>query len=810
MSEVPNIFDPKEADNIKAVEKSLNSFDETRMRVVKNILDQNKALKENAITFDNIKKAQDGAKKSGEDLNKLEKELIRSKEKLEQADKEITKQIIKNRTETQKRIKTIKDELKAEDAQENSKIKLQQRNKELREEISRLDLTDQANIKTIREKNAAINRNNEIINSNSDKITQLKNNVGNYKEEISEALDEQEFFGVSLSKIKTSITSAVGIVAGITAAIIGLGKAYASSARGAEDLARASDRLDSIVKTLGNSLADLSGESGFFDSIIKGLQTRFLGLASTIRSDVEVSIRSTIRQLEILEIDQERQKKAQLDRAEVLRQIRDEERNSFEERKRANDELGQIINKREEETVAFQEKRLANFLILLSLDEENIELQKQIKQIEFEIADAREEAQGFRSEQLVNDLALSKEFATNQIELQKLIIEGEIAANDNRIDLRQKLIDKTLELELKAAGENQQLQQIALQNAKNAEIELFNSAEQEKGQVLLESLIKQEKAIADSQKKEEDILGESFSEYEKGLDDEVQAYVDAEVEKTEKLKNETEERKEIEENRLKIAEEYAEKQKEIDQALKDAKFDLAAQGVDALFTLNDFRFQKELADLEKEKQLILSNENLTAKERERIEEEFARKQSEIQAKQAKNEKIQALFSVAINTAIGASKAIAASPATFGLPFLPFVIAQGAIQAALIAGQPIPEFAKGTENAPERGIMGEVGRELFFTKSGQVGLAEKPTYFDGKEFKGMKIIPNKETEQILSSTGHSGFSVKQMTDDRIVAKLDSIDKNLKRKNTVKETQIKTIGFPLSNYQMRILERDRKHV
>ena len=78
-----------------------------------------------------------------------------------------------------------------------------------------------------------------------------------------------------------------------------------------------------------------------------------------MESDIQVSILSTIRQLEILEADQERQKKAQLDREEVLRKIRDDERNSFEERKKANDELGQVINEREAETIKFQEEKLA-------------------------------------------------------------------------------------------------------------------------------------------------------------------------------------------------------------------------------------------------------------------------------------------------------------------------------------------------------------------------------------------------------------------------------------------------------------------
>jgi hypothetical protein len=311
-----------------------------------------------------------------------------------------------------------------------------------------------------------------------------KRDVGRYKDEIKEALAEQDVFGTSFNKIKGLFTSTTGIITGVVAGIAALGKAYTSSARGAEDLARAQDRLSSIGKQVGNSIADLTGDAGFLDAFVRSFQEQLFGIGSTIQSDIEGSIKATIRQLGILEIDQERQKKKQLDDAEKLRQIRDDERKSIDERIKANEDLGKVISEREEATIKFQNERLKNFKVLLSLDEGNIEVQKQIKQIEFEIADAREEAQGFRSEQLKNEETLLKENYANELELKKLQIENQLIfvakGTDQELKLRKNLIDLTKELEVKAAGENEALRKIAIQNAINNTNLLFEEYRKQK------------------------------------------------------------------------------------------------------------------------------------------------------------------------------------------------------------------------------------------------------------------------------------------------------------------------------------------
>jgi len=261
--------------------------------------------------------------------------------------------------------------------------------------------------------------------------------------------------------------------------------------------------------------------------------------------------------------------------------------------------------------------------------------------------------------------------------------------------------------------------------------------------------------------------------------------------------------KKREKTNIESDEKSAAQQTEIAENLKNAKWDIAAQGVEALFTLNGFKFEKELNQLQVEKDARLANENLTQEERSAIEAEYTQRANEIKAKQAKSDKLNALFQVAINTAMGVTNALSK---VVTAPLVPFIIAQGAIQAALIAAQPIPEYATGVVSTPERFIAGEKGRELMY-KNNVAFMVNEPTLFDGKEFKGFGIKSNPETEKIISSGRRSEFVGKQMTDDRIVSKLDRLIKvSEKQKQPINNKGIET-GYRFKNGKVNLINRYR---
>lgn len=198
-----------------------------------------------------------------------------------------------------------------------------------------------------------------------------------------------------------------------------------------------------------------------------------------------------------------------------------------------------------------------------------------------------------------------------------------------------------------------------------------------------------------------------------------------------------------------------EKQNELERIQAEAeekkalKRDLAFQATDALaqgfFDRGSQRRSAELADLEEK----LNRGEIT-------QAQFDKKRKKIEQDQAKANKRSALFDIALDTAKGIAKAISASPLTFGLPFSAFVAAQGAIQSAAVLAKPIPAFATGTfgkYNTPGTGfIAGEAGFEYMEDKSGKLTLIDKPTFFQGSQFAGNRIIPNSETKMIMAGAG----------------------------------------------------------
>ena len=133
------------------------------------------------------------------------------------------------------------------------------------------------------------------------------------------------------------------------------------------------------------------------------------------------------------------------------------------------------------------------------------------------------------------------------------------------------------------------------------------------------------------------------------------------------------------------------------------------------------------------------------------QEAATKKENELKRKQAINNKIEAMFDIAINTAIGAVKAVAESPLTGGMPFLAWVLAMGAAQEAVVLSQPIPKFYAGTDSAPGGAIsVAERGGELVSTRSGEALYFDKPTITSGLE--GAKIYTNEETKEIFSKAG----------------------------------------------------------
>lgn len=334
---------------------------------------------------------------------------------------------------------------------------------------------------------------NEEISGFEEAGGDFRRNVGNYPELLGAADTATGGFISTLTGLLNPLTA---VAAGVAA----VGLAYVSTGRGSADLARAQDRLSTAFNDVGNSIADLVTDKeggGIIDGFLRALQLQFIGLSSTIRSDVIVSIKEMIREFDLAQISSDRLAKISLDQAEKQRQIRDEERNTLKERIDANEFLGDLINRRELEQIETQEQLINNLNILLKIDEGNLALQIKLKQAEFELADIREEATGFRSEQLINELALAREgsqLRTDLLkaELQEQLILSEEGSKESFV-IRKQIIDESLAIELEAVGNNLLARNILEQEAKN---ELL--------------LLEQEFSKSKIRLKEEEVKKESF------------------------------------------------------------------------------------------------------------------------------------------------------------------------------------------------------------------------------------------------------------------------------------------------------------
>lgn len=197
------------------------------------------------------------------------------------------------------------------------------------------------------------------------------------------------------------------------------------------------------------------------------------------------------------------------------------------------------------------------------------------------------------------------------------------------------------------------------------------------------------------------------------------------------------------------------KKKDEEKEIIQAGIDFALEGISAVFDMRANKLQAEMDALQasKERELELAGDNEAAKEK--IEQQYARREAALKKEMAKKEKQRTLFEIAINTGLNIVK-VFPNPVLMAL-----AAATGIIQAAVVASQKIPEFWKGTENAPEgMAWIGERGREL---------VESRGTYYlsgPTKELRhlkaGDKVYTAERTKSILKNV--EKLSDSQMPDN----------------------------------------------
>lgn len=148
--------------------------------------------------------------------------------------------------------------------------------------------------------------------------------------------------------------------------------------------------------------------------------------------------------------------------------------------------------------------------------------------------------------------------------------------------------------------------------------------------------------------------------------------------------------------------------------------------VNSIAAAQNARIDREIENLELEKEISIAFAGDSAAARGAIEERYRERVARLRERQARNDKAAKITSAIINTATAVTATLAEGGAA-AIPVSLLVAALGAAEVAVIASQPIPQFKDGVENFKGgKAIVGDGGKHEYITdKKGKlIGVSPK--------------------------------------------------------------------------------------
>ena len=227
--------------------------------------------------------------------------------------------------------------------------------------------------------------------------------------------------------------------------------------------------LDS-VKAAGTEMVDvLTGVDDSAQKIAEGTTKAAKAISTYVVETVKQgqAMTETNKQAEIAEVRAQGLIEKYDLQAEKLRQVRDDERFTIEERIKANEDLAKVLEEQEQVMLANAQAVVDAKAKQLSLDENNIEFQKEYMAAVNELAGVQAQVTGFRSEQLMNEMALQRELVDLEIskkenaqEVAEIQAEAAIEAETNlfkQLELEEQLNQQLYDSRLAALEEQKGL-----------------------------------------------------------------------------------------------------------------------------------------------------------------------------------------------------------------------------------------------------------------------------------------------------------------------------------------------------------------
>lgn len=236
--------------------------------------------------------------------------------------------------------------------------------------------------------------------------------------------------------------------------------------------------LEDVKKAGKESIDVLTGVNNSFDKGKKFIEDAAEATANYVKetfdaakSNVEVAKNAELAAVAIQGVIEKYDREA-----EVLRQVRDDTSKSVAERIAANEELGRVLEKQIKEEQKLINVQLAAARARAKGNEDNVEFRKEIIALENELAGVTAKVTGLQSEQLTNRNALLQE----QIDFRKELMQIGKDERDRAIQDAQDILDerkRLIEREIQDDAEKKQLLLKAEQDYRDALFEIDNAEE---------------------------------------------------------------------------------------------------------------------------------------------------------------------------------------------------------------------------------------------------------------------------------------------------------------------------------------------
>lgn len=826
---------------------TLNTTAASYMTLIKTIESGNAVINETAKTEENLSKAKKKTVETTKEQDALNKQLAASAEKLKTFDAAVYEQIQRNTKALTDQKKAINDKIKAGESEEGSLVRMRQKLKELTDQYDKAGTRTKEAAKEIdnlsREigkAEAATNRHQRGVGGYADQLGKLPGPIGG-------AVSSLAGFSKTLWLL---IANPIGaVIAGIVAAFAALGSVFASTASGGKLVKEVMASVGAIFDVIKQSTilvidgfkALFSGEFSkagqLFGDSMRNLKNNTADAAkaawalvdaqSALNKELafhiseEADETNVIQKALMMSKDKTKSDKERLELLKLAMSTSEEQAKKAEEFAKRQFIIDSQEAERKTKIAGLTAEQIQSFIKMSSEEQlialnTNNQLKKtydilgkdgitKLEESYAKVVNANTEFYSANKRTTSQLSTLQNELSSDNEKRIKDEFDKKVAAVEYANSVQKELINKshidgiTSEEEYKS---QLQTQEIAFLTSKQS---LYKQDSKEYQNIELEKQSIAIKTQDDILKALEDRLKLQKSTEEDYLKDSEKLVEDQQKLEEKKADDAIREGERLAEAKKKIDEDYAEAVKKSEEDIKNIKIDMAQMVINEMFDRGKSKRDEELADLEKKKDKELSNKNLTEAQKEKIEAEYQKKANAIKLKQAKQDKVQAMFNIALDTFKGSMAAAAIPPLFAANPMIPWLIAMGAVQAALVAAQPLPKFAKGTNFAPERGLFGEAGRELMILRSGDIGLAEKATYFEGSKFKGAKIFSNPETEKIIG-TSDRGLQGQSLSDERIIAGLERLNTTIKNKPVIiQDKEYRQIGLQYDNHKEVYLNR-----